>query len=408
MTSVKERFLKYITVDTQSDYESTTTPTTKKQFELAELLVEELKGLGLKDVGLDAKCYVMATIPANTDKKLPTIGFIAHLDTSPDSCGKNVSPRIIESYDGAEILLNKGLNLCMTLEAFPELKKYIGQELIVTDGNTLLGADDKAGLAAIMTAAETLIKHPEIKHGTVKIGFTPDEEVGKGADFFDVKKFGADFAYTIDGGEIGELEFETFNAAQAVITFNGKNVHPGAAKDKLINSMLVAMEFNAMLPVNERPEYATGYEGFFHLMRMSGDIEKTQFVYIIRDHKRGIFEHRKSLMQSAANYLNSKYGLGVVELDIKDQYYNMREKIEPVYQIVELARSAMEAVGIKPIIQPVRGGTDGSRLSYMGLPCPNLFAGGLYFHSRYECLPTRSLEKAVEVIIKILELSANQ
>lgn len=405
MTSVKDRFLKYVTIDTQSDHDSETVPTTRKQFDLANLLVQELKELGTQDVNLDDKCYIMATIPANIDKKVPTIGFIAHMDTSPEACGTNVKPRIIEAYDGGEILLNKELNLSMTPETFPELKKYTGQELIVTDGNTLLGADDKAGIATIMAMVETLSKHPEIKHGTIKIGFTPDEEVGKGADFFDVKKFGADFAYTVDGGELGELEYETFNAAQGLFTFHGKNVHPGAAKDKLINSILVAMEFNAMFPPNERPEYTTGYEGFIHLMRMTGDIEKTQLAYIIRDHNRAIFERRKALMQSAVNFLNERYGTGTVEVEIKNQYYNMREKIEPVYEIVEMAKKAIEAVGVKPIISPVRGGTDGSRLSYMGLPCPNLFAGGMYFHGRYECLATRSLEKAVEVLVKIIELS---
>ena len=408
MISAKDRFLKYISIDTQSAMDQIEVPSTNNQFELAKVLVNELEELGLQDVTLDEHCYVMATLPANIAKKLPVIGFIAHMDTSPDISGAKVNPRILESYDGQEILLNKERNLRMNLHNFPELKKYIGQELIVTDGNTLLGADDKAGIAAIMTTGATLVLHPEIEHGTIKIGFTPDEEVGRGADFFDVKKFGADFAYTVDGGELGELEFETFNAAQAAVTFNGKNVHPGSAKDKMINSIHVAQEFDAMFPVNERPEYTTGYEGFYHLMHMSGDIEKTELVYIIRDHDRQIFEKRKALMQAAADYLNKRYGEGTVELAVKDQYYNMREKLEPVFNIVELAKEAIEAVGIKPIISPVRGGTDGSRLSFMGLPCPNLFAGGLYFHGRYECLPTRSLEKAVEVLLKIVELSAQK
>jgi tripeptide aminopeptidase len=296
----------------------------------------------------------------------------------------------------------------MNTADFPELMKYIGQELIVTDGNTLLGADDKAGIAAIMTAVETLVTHPEIKHGTIKIGFTPDEEVGHGADGFDVKKFGADFAYTVDGGELGEMEYETFNAAGALVTCNGKGVHPGAAKDKMINAIHVAEEFDALLPANERPEHTTGYEGFYHVMSFKGNIEKTTLMYIIRDHSREIFEKRKATMQAAADYLNNLYGKGTVVLDLKDSYYNMREKIEPVFEIVDLAREAIESLGITPIITPVRGGTDGSRLSYMGLPCPNLFAGGLYFHGRYECLPTRSLEKAVETVVKIIELSVEK
>jgi tripeptide aminopeptidase len=408
MRTAKERFLKYVAIDTQSGMEEGALPSTQKQFDLAKLLVSELKELGLQDISLDEHCYVMATLPANTDKKLPAIGFISHMDTSPDASGANVKPRIIENYDGNEILLNKDLNLRMNTADFPELKKYIGQELIVTDGNTLLGADDKAGIAAIMTAVETLVIHPEIKHGTIKIGFTPDEEVGHGADGFDVKKFGADFAYTVDGGELGEMEYETFNAAGALVTCNGKGVHPGAAKDKMINAIHVAEEFDALLPANERPEHTTGYEGFYHVMSFKGNIEKTTLMYIIRDHSREIFEKRKATMQAAADYLNNLYGKGTVVLDLKDSYYNMREKIEPVFEIVDLAREAIESLGITPIITPVRGGTDGSRLSYMGLPCPNLFAGGLYFHGRYECLPTRSLEKAVETVVKIIELSVEK
>jgi tripeptide aminopeptidase len=408
MRSAKERFLKYVAIDTQSGMEEGALPSTQKQFDLAKLLVSELKELGLQDISLDEHCYVMATLPANTDKKLPAIGFISHMDTSPDASGANIKPRIIENYDGNEIFLNKDLNLRMNTADFPELMKYIGQELIVTDGNTLLGADDKAGIAAIMTAVETLVTHPEIKHGTIKIGFTPDEEVGHGADGFDVKKFGADFAYTVDGGELGEMEYETFNAAGALVTCNGKGVHPGAAKDKMINAIHVAEEFDALLPANERPEHTTGYEGFYHVMSFKGNIEKTTLMYIIRDHSREIFEKRKATMQAAADYLNNLYGKGTVVLDLKDSYYNMREKIEPVFEIVDLAREAIESLGITPIITPVRGGTDGSRLSYMGLPCPNLFAGGLYFHGRYECLPTRSLEKAVETVVKIIELSVEK
>lgn len=405
MASAKDRFLRYISLDTQSAYDQVDIPSTSKQFELARLLVKELKELGLEDASVDDHCYVMATLPANMDKELPVIGFISHLDTSPDASGTHVQPCIIEKYDGKEIVLNTELNLRMNLHDFPELEKYIGQELIVTDGNTLLGADDKAGVAAIMTAVETWMTHPEIKHGTIKIGFTPDEEVGRGADLFDVKKFGADFAYTVDGGEIGEMEYETFNAAQAAVICHGKNVHPGSAKNKMINSIHVSQEFDAMLPVNERPEYTTGYEGFYHLMQTSGDIETTRLVYILRDHNRQIFEDRKARMQAAAEYLNKTYGTGTIEVAIKDQYYNMREKLESVFYIVQLAKDAIEALGIEPIISPVRGGTDGSRLSYMGLPCPNLFAGGLYFHGRYECLPTRSLEKASEVVLKIVELA---
>jgi len=408
MASAKDRFLKYVTVDTQSAYDQEMLPSTKKQFDLANLLVKELQELGLKEISLDEQCYVMATLPTNIEKKLPVIGFIAHMDTSPDASGTSVNPRIIQSYDGNEILLNKALDLHMNTTDFPELKKYIGQELIVTDGNTLLGADDKAGVAAIMTALETLMDHPELKHGTIKVGFTPDEEVGHGADGFDVKKFAADFAYTVDGGELGELEYETFNAAAVSVTINGKGVHPGAAKDKMVNSIHVAQEFDAMFPMNERPEYTTGYEGFYHLMRFSGDIEKTTLSYIIRDHNRAIFEKRKALMLSAAEFLNERYGKGTVTVTAKDQYYNMREKLEPVFEIVELAKAAIEALGIKPIILPVRGGTDGSRLSFMGLPCPNLFAGGMFFHGRYEFIPSDSLEQSKNTILKIIELSTQK
>jgi tripeptide aminopeptidase len=408
MTFAKERFLKYVTIDTQSAYDQETIPSTKKQFDLAKLLEKELKDLDLQDVSLDEHCYVMATLPGNISKKVPTIGFIAHIDTSPDASGAHVTPRVISAYDGNEILLNKELDLRMSLTDFPELEKYIGQELIVTDGNTLLGADDKAGIAAIMAAVETLVKHPELKHGTIKIGFTPDEEVGRGADLFDVKKFGADFAYTVDGGELGEMEYETFNAAQATVTIHGRGVHPGAAKNKMVNSLHLAQEFDALLPAQERPEHTTGYEGFYHLMRMTGDIETTELVYIIRDHSRPVFEKRKATMLSNAEFLNQRYGKGVVEVTVKDQYYNLREKIEPVFKIVELAKHAIEALNIEPLILPVRGGTDGSRLSYMGLPCPNLFAGGLFAHGRYECIPTDSLEKAADVVLKIIELSTQE
>lgn len=408
MASAKERFLKYVKVDTQSAYDKEELPSTHKQFDLAKILVKELEELGLQNVSLDEHCYVMATLPANIDKKVPVIGFIAHMDTSPDASGAGVSPRIIEKYDGKEVLLNQKLNLRMNLKDFPELRKYIGQELIVTDGNTLLGADDKAGIAAIMAAVETLVKHPEMKHGTLKIGFTPDEEVGRGADGFDVKKFGADFAYTVDGGELGEMEYETFNAASTVVTCHGLSVHPGSAKNKMINAIHVAEEFDALLPAQERPEYTAGYEGFYHLMGISGDIETARMTYILRDHSRQIFEQRKANMQSAADFLNQRYGAGTVEVVTKDQYYNLREKIEPVFQIVDLAREALEALGIKPIITPVRGGTDGSRLSYMGLPCPNLFTGGLFAHGRFECIPSESLEKASQAVLKIVELSTSK
>ncbi|MCX6055959.1 MAG: peptidase T [Chloroflexi bacterium] len=404
MSNVKERFLKYVKINSRSDMDAEGCPSTAGQFEFARQLVEEMEGLGLEEVSLDQNGYIMATLPANTSKKAPVIGFIAHMDTSPDMSGEGVNPQIIPYYDGGPIILNKDLNLIMTVEGFPELTKYIGQELITTDGKTLLGADDKAGIAAILTGMEYLLQHPEIKHGKIRVGFTPDEEIGRGADHFDVKKFGADYAYTVDGGEIGELEYETFNAAKGIVTIRGKNVHPGVAKNKMVNSILIGIEFNQLLPVNERPEFTSGVEGFFHLMGMEATVEDTRMVYILRDHDRKIFEHRKMLFSSAGDFLNQKYGAGTVEVDLKDSYYNMREKIEPVFHIVELAGEAMKSLGIIPAIVPVRGGTDGSRLSYMGLPCPNIFTGGLFAHGRYECLPTRSLEKAVEVVVKIAEM----
>lgn len=404
MSSVKEKFLKYVKINTESGRDSTTTPSTMVQFDLARLLEKECLELGLQDVSLDENCYLMATLPANTSKNIPVVGFIAHMDTAPDMSGENVNPQIIDRFDGGDIVLNKDLNICMTPKEFPELQKYIGEEIITTDGTTLLGADDKAGVAAIMAAVEFLTQHPEIPHGKIRIGFTPDEEIGKGADHFDVAKFGADYAYTIDGGETGELEYETFNAAQAKITIHGRNVHPGVAKNKMVNSLLLAMEFNAMLPVNERPEFTEGREGFVHLIGMTGSVEETLLLYIIRDHDRELMEKRKAYLQESAAYLNKRYGAERIVVDIKDQYYNMREKIEPVYFIVENARLAMEELGIPPRILPVRGGTDGSRLSFMGLPCPNIFTGGLYGHGRYECIPTRSLERSVDVIIKLIEI----
>jgi len=408
MTTVKDRFLKYARIHTTSDRDSDSCPSSVVQVDLARELEVELRGIGLEDVELDENCYLMATLPANTDKPVPTIGFIAHMDTSPDMSGENVNPQIIDHYDGGEIILNVGLNVRMSPVEFPELKKYLGQELITTDGTTLLGADDKAGVAAIVSAMAYLVNHPEIKHGKIRVGFTPDEEIGRGADLFDVDKFGAEYAYTMDGGEIGELEYETFNAAQATVTIHGRNVHPGAAKNKMINSLLLAMEFNAMLPVNERPEYTEGREGFIHLFLMNGTAETTKLVYIIRDHDRALLEKRKQYMLDAAVFLNRRFGEGHVELEIKDQYYNMREMIEPVFHIVEDARQAMMSLGIEPVIVPVRGGTDGSRLSFMGLPTPNLFTGGLYYHGKYEILPVHSLERSVDVIVKLIEIVANK
>ncbi len=408
MPNIRERFLKYVKINTRSQLEVDSIPSTKEQFALAKILFDEMTALGLEDVSLDDHCYLMGTLPANTDKKIPVMGFIAHMDTAPDMSGEGVNPQIIPSYDGGTIMLNKDLGLKMTPEGFPELQKYIGQELITTDGNTLLGADDKAGIAAIMTAMETLINHPEIKHGKIRIAFTPDEEVGKGADLFDVKKFGVEFAYTVDGGEIGELEYETFNAAWGHLRVHGKNVHPGNAKNKMVNSGLIAMEFNAMLPVNERPEFTEGREGFYHFMGMEASVEETKALYIIRDHDRAVFEKRKTYFEACGRLLNQKYGEGTVEAETADQYYNMREKIEPVFHIVELAGQAYRALGIEPVMVPVRGGTDGSRLSFMGLPCPNLFTGGLYYHGRYECIPTRSLERASQVVVKIISLLAEK
>lgn len=404
MSKVVERFLKYVKYDTKSDENSTSTPSTQGQLVLAKELAKELEDIGLKDISVDENGYVMATLPSNTDKEVPTIGFIAHMDTSPDMSGKDVNPMLIENYDGGDIVLNKEENIVLSPKEFPELKNYIGKTLITTDGTTLLGADDKAGVAEIVTAMEYLINNPEIEHGTIKICFTPDEEIGRGADHFDVEKFNADFAYTIDGGHIGELEYENFNAARANITVNGRNVHPGSAKNKMINSMLIAMELHSMLPVNERPEYTEGYEGFYLLINIEGHVEKTNLSYIIRDHDRVKFERKKELLQNVVKFLNEKYGKNTVVLKMKDQYYNMKEKIEPVMYIVETARKAMEKVGVTPDITPVRGGTDGARLSYMGLPTPNIFTGGHNYHGKYEYIPTFAMEKAVEVILKIIEL----
>ena len=398
-----ERFLRYIKVDTQSDENNAATPSTEKQFNLAKMLKKELEELGLTDVSLDDKCYLMATLPANTTKKAPIIGFIAHMDTSPDMPGTVENPQIINNYKGGDIVINKELNLVLTEKEFPELKEYIGQTLITTDGTTLLGADDKAGIAEIITAMEYLIENPQIEHGTIKIGFTPDEEIGRGVDYFDVQKFGADFGYTLDGGGVGELEYENFNAAGAKILIQGRNIHPGYAKNKMLNAMLVAMEFNAMLPPQQRPEHTTGYEGFYHLVKMDGTVENAMLQYIIRDHDKAMFEMRKETFTQTVAYLNNKYGNDVLKLELKDQYFNMKEQVLPVFHVVETARKAMEELGIEPHVIPIRGGTDGARLSFMGLPCPNLFAGGHNFHGKFEYVPLESLEKAVKVILKIVE-----
>lgn len=403
--SLIDRFIRYVKIDTQSDDTvSDRFPSTEKQLVLSNLLVKELKELGLTDVTIDEFGYVMATVPSNIDKKVPTIGFLAHVDTAPDMPGKNVNPRFVENYDGKDIQLNT--EVAITVKDFPELKHYVGQTLIVTDGTTLLGADDKAGIAEIMTAVEYMVSNPSFKHGPIRIGFTADEEVGRGVDHFDVKRFNADFGYTLDGGAIGELEYENFNAAGAKISIQGRNIHPGYAKDKMLNAIHIAQEFNAMLPSQERPEHTVGYEGFYHLIKIDGAVESATFQYIIRDHCRDKFEARKAFMQNVASYLNTKYGEGVVTLEIKDQYYNMREKVEPVYHVVETAIKAMEAVGVKPLVKPIRGGTDGARLSYMGLPCPNLFAGGENFHGKHEFVPVESMVKASEVMLKIIEMYA--
>jgi len=400
---ILDRFLRYVKIDTQSDDSSTTFPSTTKQVDFARFLVEELKQIGIAEVTLDQYGYVMATLPANTEKEIPTIGFIAHMDTSPDMSGCNVKPQIINNYDGKDIVLNKEAQLVLSTVDFPELKEYVGQTLITTDGTTLLGADDKAGIAEIMTAIEYLIANPEIKHGTIKIGFTPDEEIGKGVDFFDVKRFGADFAYTMDGGRIGELEYENFNAAHAKINVQGRNIHPGYAKDKMINAMLVAMEFNSLLPVNERPEFTQDYEGFYHLVKMDGTVENASIQYIIRDHNRQKFELKKDFIKHTVDFINKKYRNNTVSLELKDQYFNMKEMVEPVIHVVETAQKAMEDLNIKPLVVPIRGGTDGARLSYMSLPCPNIFAGGHNFHGKYEYVCLESMEKATRVILGIID-----
>ncbi|MDY9918512.1 MAG: peptidase T [Proteiniphilum sp.] len=404
---IVDRFIKYARIDTQSDENNTQTPSTQKQFNLAKEVEQEVLEMGLTDVSLDNNCYLMATLPANTQKKLPVIGFIAHFDTSPDMSGKNVNPRIVKNYDGKEIILNEPKEVVLSPADFPELLHHMGEDIIVTDGTTLLGADDKAGIAAIMSAMQYLIDHPEIEHGKIRIGFTPDEEIGRGADKFDVAKFGADWAYTIDGSEVGELEYENFNAASAKIDIQGRNVHPGYAKGKMVNALHLANELIALLPESERPEHTAGYEGFFHLISLGGTVEEASLSFIIRDHDREKFEERKRLMESAVETLNKKYG-DRLTLQMKDQYYNMREKVEPVKYIVDYAYQAMEEVDVKPNVKPIRGGTDGARLSFMGLPCPNIFAGGMNFHGKYEFLPIPSMKKASEVIVKIAEIVARE
>ena len=405
--TVVDRFLKYVTFATQSDEESGITPSTSGQRVFAEALVKELEALGLEEISLDDNSYLMATLPSNMeDKEVPTIGFISHLDTSPDMSGEGVKPRIV-AYAGGDIVLNEAENIVLSPRMFPEMEQYIGQDLIVTDGTTLLGADDKAGVAAIISAVAYLKEHPEIKHGKIRIGFTPDEEIGAGADHFDVEKFGCEFAYTVDGGEIGELEYENFNAAAAKVVFSGRNVHPGTAKDKMVNASLLAVEFASMLPADQRPETTEGYEGFFHLTTMIGSVEQAVLQYIVRDHSRELFEQKKQLLEQITAQLNKKYP-GMVSLEMHDQYYNMREIVEPKKYIVDLASEAMEAVGVKPQIKPIRGGTDGARLSFMGLPCPNLFTGGHNFHGRYEYIPIPSLQKSMETVVKIAELVATK
>lgn len=405
--TVVDRFLKYVTFATQSNEESGITPSTSGQRVFAEALVKELEALGLEEISLDDNSYLMATLPSNMeDKEVPTIGFISHLDTSPDMSGEGVKPRIV-SYAGGDIVLNEAENIVLSPRMFPEMEQYIGQDLIVTDGTTLLGADDKAGVATIISAVAYLKEHPEIKHGKIRIGFTPDEEIGAGADHFDVEKFGCEFAYTVDGGEIGELEYENFNAAAAKVVFSGRNVHPGTAKDKMVNASLLAVEFASMLPADQRPETTEGYEGFFHLTTMVGSVEQAVLQYIVRDHSRELFEQKKQLLEQITAQLNKKYP-GMVSLEMHDQYYNMREIVEPKKYIVDLASEAMEAVGVKPQIKPIRGGTDGARLSFMGLPCPNLFTGGHNFHGRYEYIPIPSLQKSMETVVKIAELVATK
>jgi len=406
MDKILNRFLKYVKIDTQSDEESSTNPSTQKQFDLGNELEKELKKIGFDSVELDENCNLWAEIQSNSDKDLPTIGFIAHMDTATEVSGKDVNPQIIKNYKGEDIVLNKENDIVIKTEDFPSLKNYIGQTIITTDGTTLLGADNKAGIAEIITALEFFIENPDVKHGNIKVAFTPDEEVGRGTETFDVEKFGADFAYTIDGGEIGGLEYETFNAAKAKLTIKGKNVHPGSAKNTMVSSLRIGFEFNNLLPLNEKPEYTERYEGFYHLLDTNGNVEETIMKYIIRDHDMNNFKEKKELFKKSVDFMNYKYD-DRITLEMEDQYNNMSQKIKPVFHIVETAKKAMEDLGIEPKISPVRGGTDGARLSYMGLPTPNVFTGGHNFHGKYEYIPLESMEKAVLVIRKIVELYSN-
>jgi tripeptide aminopeptidase len=400
---IMERFLKYVQVETQSDYDSETCPSTPGQLDLLRMLVEELRGIGMEDVTMDANGYVMATLPSNVEGNVPVIGFLAHVDTATDLTGTNVKPQVVENYDGQAIVLNKELGVVLSPEIFPELPRYKGQTLITTDGTTLLGADDKAGIAEIMTAMSYLIRHPEVKHGKIRVAFTPDEEIGRGAHRFDVAAFQAQYAYTVDGGTLGELEYESFNAARAKITFKGKSVHPGYSKNKMVNANKMAMEFLQGLPPEEAPEHTEGYQGFFHLISMNGTVEETTVTLLIRDHDRNLFNARKQLVESLVGDSRAKYGEDRIVLDMADQYYNMREKIEPVREIVDIAYDAMKSLGIEPIVQPIRGGTDGSQLSYMGLPTPNLFTGGMNYHGRYEYVSVDHMLMSVKVIIEIAQ-----
>ena len=404
--NIVERFLRYVSFDTQSDDNSGVTPSTPKQMVFAQYLKGELEALGLEEIELDECGYLYATLPANTDKEVPTIGFIAHMDTSPDMSGANVTPRIVHHYDGSDIVLCEEENIVLAPVQFPELLDHKGEDLIVTNGKTLLGADDKAGIAEIVSAIVYLQQHPEIKHGKIRVGFNPDEEIGLGAHKFDVEKFGCEWAYTMDGGEVGELEFENFNAAAAKVIVKGRNVHPGYAKNKMVNAIRVANEFMSLLPGNETPECTEGYEGFYHVVGIEGSVEEATVSYIIRDHDRTKFEARKECMQAWGEAINAKYGAGTVKVELKDQYYNMRMQIEPVMHIIDIAKKAMEEAGVTPKVKAIRGGTDGAQLSFKGLPCPNIFAGGLNFHGRYEFVPIQSMEKAMMVVVKIAELTA--
>ena len=403
MNSLVERFLKYVQIDTDSNPESNACPSSEIQWDLAKVIVEDLKALGMEDITLDENCYIMATLPANCDEDIPAIGFIAHMDTAPSYNGRGVKPRIVENYNGEDIVLNADENVVLSPKDFAHMKNYIGQDLIVTDGSSLLGADDKAGIVEIIEAIKYLKEHPEIKHGVIKVGFTPDEEIGRGADLFAVQKFDCKFAYTVDGGELGELEYENFNAASATVKIQGRDIHPGSAKNSMINSIMIAMELNAMLPCDQRPEHTENYEGFFLLDELTGTVENTKMEYIIRDHSMRKFNEKKIIIKDAVQYLAKKYKDAKIEIEVKDSYYNMREKIEPVMYIIDLAKKSMEELEIAPNIRPIRGGTDGARLSYRGLPCPNLFTGGHNFHGRFEYICIQSMEKARDLIVKIAE-----